>query len=245
MDLVLVSNPKMSSDSPPQQPVLERQNAMGPEDFKLARIKARVVKRPVRPKRNRSAAVPVLNADGTPRKRVKFADNKPAWLKKDADLEALAEILSLWVSTDEVYVDLSEQEAPYNVFTLPIVRHLAKKARQFPEICVEWNVLGLSLSDEGSTTYKIPLNGRNSTRNGNAAKLRAYAALQTFSTMGFEPCTANVLKDLGFGSKKATEYLKSWSSTTAVSVPLQVKEEEEEEEEDGADEGDASSDSDA
>lgn len=184
------------------QPVLVRSDTMS----KLSKVKSRVV---VKPKRVRKSKKTVRFKTTKPRKR----GPKPAWMLKSATVDDIVNVLMLVDDGNEVYINVSDQPEPFNKFTLPMVRHLAKKARKYPEICTEWNVLGLCTDgkvDEEPTFHKIPLNGRNSVRAGDAAQTRAHQALDAFKDLGFEDCTTNVLKDLGFGSKKATEYLQSW-----------------------------------
>lgn len=200
-------------EMPLSQPTLTRQDAV---DFTvqkttLERIQSRVV---VKPRRKSAKRKDRLSPSAAKSKKIRKRTPKPSWMMKQATVEDLIGILKLDATkdgSDEVYIDVSEAPEPYNKLSMKVVRQLARKAREFPEICVAWNVLGLC---DGSTNHHITLNGRNSPRSGNAAMLRAYAALDTFHILGLN-ATTNSLKDLGFGSKKSTEYLTSWKALYA------------------------------
>jgi hypothetical protein len=132
---------------------------------------------------------------------------KPAWMKEGAQIDDLIPILRL-SEEDVVYVEISDAPAPYNEYSSKVVKQLLRLAKRLPSICTEFNVLSLKYYGK---TYEIPLNGRSAPR-GDGAKTqrRAMDAMNALAAIGCIPKMA-LLKDIGYGSNKAKEYLTMWA----------------------------------
>lgn len=158
-------------------------------------------------------------SDGGPKKRRRKTKHPiPMWLSKDATLDDLVAVLQMDQESDEIYVDVTGADAPYDTLTLPMVRHFIRKAREYPSMCSEWNTVAIK---KGEERLSILMNGRNASRTDGAAALRAYAAMDVFTDkFGFTGITTNVLKDLGFGSKKAAHFRSAWYAGRELLEPL-------------------------
>jgi hypothetical protein len=202
---------------PLQQPVLVRTdshmphydaitNTAGEIDAVLLEIiQRRVLSRPKRTKKPKKMEDP-CNSPKKRRRRTK--PPLPAWLAKGATLDDMVSVLEMDQKSDEIYIDVSSCASPHDTLTLPMVRHFIRKARAYPSMCSEWNTVSIKHNGE---RLAIPMNGRNATRTDGAAATRAYAAMDVFANkMDFKPITTNVLKDLGYGSKKAAQFRTQW-----------------------------------
>jgi len=207
----------VSDEELPPPPTLTRQNAYNASDVLLELLQTRVLVKPkikrVRPPRSTSTKTRVQSQKVT-------AIPLPSWMSKKADLSDLVTILRHNHSTNSVYIDITDEAAPYNEYTLSIVRHLIRKARQYPSICSEWNVVTFSFPRK--IIYSIPLNGRNADR-GKSGQLRAFTAIACFSMMFPEQSdkiTTNVLKDCGYGTAKASLFIKTWHEVESLNKSI-------------------------
>ena len=190
----------------------------------LELIRRRVVTRPKKIKKAKKAQP--LGGGGPKKRRRKAKTPAPEWLSKDATLDDLVAVLEMDQKTDEIYVDVSNADAPYDTLTLPMVRHFIRKARTYPSMCSEWNTVALMHDDE---RVSIPMNGRSASRCNGAAGDRAYAAMDALADkLGFgDQITTNVLKDCGYGSKKAAQFRTQWRADRGLGVATNDEDEDE------------------
>lgn len=196
-----------------------------PDDMDCKAILLELLNRRVltRPKKTSKKPV-VYDADGQPVKRTRKRIEKilPPWMRKDATLSDMVDILQLEVDTDEVYIDTTAEPAPFDMCTLAVIRQIAKKAVEFPSICAKWNTISIAYADANQDAARvyIPMNGRHATRVHGAAMTRAFEAMDAIEQLvGFQDITTNVLKDLGYGSKKATLYRLAWINSRHAAGP--------------------------
>jgi len=159
------------------------------------------------------------------RSGVKRAKPKPTWLYKEADLEEMLSVIFTDEETDQVYIDISAEAAPYNVYTTKIIRHFARKAKKYPSMCLEWNCIVFKHQDKDGNDQMIPipLGGRTARRSTQAALTRTHLAFDGLRKLGIvsQP-TVSMLKDFGYGSTKATVLKDSWKQQAEIAADGEV-----------------------
>ena len=172
---------------------------------------------PTRPKRKRKQRLPTSSSSSTKEKKPRTGGTKkakPAWLHNLASLVDLIPIIALSKKQNEeegtsIYFDVQEQEPPYNTYTPKIIRHLARKAREYPQLCLKWNTLGCKFDGQ---IVEIPLNGRHASRSEGDSLARGQRAFDAFKQLGCnsKPSTS-FMKDLGYGAVRSAEILSKWN----------------------------------
>jgi len=171
---------------------------------------------PTRPKRKRKRRLPTSTSPPKEKKPRTGGTkkSKPPWMQSLASLIDLVPIIALSKKQNEdeegtsIYFDVQGEDAPYNTYTPKVIRHLAKKVREYPQLSLKWNTLGCKY---GESIIEIPLNGRHASRNAGDSLARGHLAFQAFKQLGCESKPSNsFMKDLGYGAGRAAELISLW-----------------------------------
>ena len=217
--------PEIDEELPPPPLTLVRTDTRSALSVPYKPLSLDLLKAPERPvTRRHKRAMPTSSGDdasSTSHKKKRrthvrtSVPPKPAWLKPKAGLQDLINIVQFDPTTERAYFDVAECEPPYNTYTAPVIRQMAKKSRQYPQLCMEWNAFGVKAPD--GEIIIIQLGGRNAARAATAATIRGDAMFAALRRLGYvKKPSQSFVKDFGYGALKSVELLKNWVDTTEL-----------------------------
>jgi hypothetical protein len=207
----------------PSPPVLERSAAMhdfneiefkNEKDKKLYNLLLTKNKPAKPPRKKRKRKLPPSDSKSKKEeklKRMKKQNQQPKWLSPTAVLSELITVLH--IEGDSVIFNIEDQPEPYNQYSTKIIRQFAKKARQYPQLCYDWNKIACRYNNE---TIVIPLNGRHATRSAGDLQNRWNETYNAFMKLQIPKPGSSMLKDLGYGANAAYGLLTLWSKDDHV-----------------------------